>query len=352
MSAHGTAIEWTQRPGTKGETWNPIAGCSVVSPGCANCYAMRRAAPRLAGNKATPHYHGTVTGSKAGPVWTGKIGIASDAVLTKPLRWKSPRTVFVNSTSDLFHEDVPDAVIDRDFAIMALTPQHTYQVLTKRAARMREYLTRDSGDQYRSNRICRAVLDLVIKKQVILTDANWPMQDDCEDEWPVLAKWPLPNVWLGVSVEDQTRADERIPELLATPAAKRFVSAEPLLGPVDFTDIVIPRLGGEQHINALYCEEDAEDCEDIGTGTLDWIIVGGESGNGARPMHPDWARSIRDQCLAAGVPFFFKQWGEWAPNWSNDSDGNKVPGTEWIDRCGKRAAGSSLDGRQHKEFPA
>jgi protein gp37 len=189
--------------------------------------------------------------------------------LDQPLRWTKPRKVFVNSMSDLFHEDVPDAFIDRVFAVMALAPQHTFQILTKRAERMREYM---SGRRTRRG-------DRAVRPH--------------ERRAPRIAKgsysWPLPNVWLGVSVENQHFADERIPLLLQTPAAVRFISAEPLLGPVDL----------------------AHWLDDIPSGSrrLDWVIVGGESGPGARPFDLAWARSIVQQCQAAGVPVFVKQLG-------------------------------------------
>lgn len=260
-------IEWTN------ETWNPIAGCSFASPGCKNCYAMRRVAPRLAANLKTPHYHGTVEKTKAGYVWTGKIGVASDDVLTKPLRWRQGRMIFVNSTSDLFHEDVPDEVIDRVFAVMALCPQHTFQVLTKRPDRMRAYFS-----------------DLRGRAEAI----GWAEHAICGEgvstaegayQGPAHRRLPLSNVWLGTSVEDQKRADERVDDLRATPAAIRFLSCEPLIGPIG----------------------------DIDLSGIHQVIVGGEGGQGSRPMHPAWARSLRDQCAAADVPFFFKQWGEFAP---------------------------------------
>ena len=361
MADHST-IEWTEA------TWNPIAGCSVVSPGCTNCYAMRRVAPRLSANPATPHYAGTVTASKAGPVWTGKIGIASDKVLTAPLRWKRPRMIFVNSTSDLFHEGVPDAVIDRTFAVMVLSPQHTLQVLTKRPERMRAYFE----DITTWGRIDAAMNDLA--------PAHWHKR-----EWEdyVGEDNIIPNVWLGTSVEDQRRADERIPHLLATPAAVRFISAEPLLGPIDLTGVmpgggvVIHALKGTRH--DVFDETFGERTEHYAK--LHWVIVGGESGTGARPMHPDWARSLRDQCAAANVPFFFKQWGEWMdvtdvepkpvsvedriftgagkvigvgvehgrrgvvdPDW-------REQGGAWMLRVNKHAAGRLLDGLEHNAMP-
>ncbi len=345
-------IEWCDA------TWNVLAGCSVVSPGCTNCYAMRRVAPRLSANPATPHYAGTVQSSKAGPVWTGKIGIAADSVLLKPLSWRRPRMIFVNSTSDLFHESVPDEVIDRIFAVMALCPQHTFQVLTKRAKRMREYFAaRVSGDPWAE------AADYV-------ADAM-----DQEEHPSVLEPrhMPLPNVWLGVSVEDQTRADERIPELLATPAAVHFISAEPLLGPIDLTTLC----PGWYFVDALKGLKYHDAPEGVPSATescakLDWVIVGGESGDGARPMHPAWARSLRDQCAAAGVPFFFKQWGEWAPSTPEVAAGNPrsgwrslqghphVPraselypsaGAAFVAAVGKHAAGRLLDGVEHNGMP-
>lgn len=272
-------IEWTDA------TWNPIVGCSVVSPGCTNCYAMGHAARIVRCAKGAPsHYDGTTQPSKAGPVWTGKVALAPDHILTAPLRWSRPRRIFVNSMGDLFHESVPDAWIDRVFAVMALAEQHTFQIITKRAKRMREYASRAAA---------------------------------CGEHWLAhipdapAEKWPLPNVWLGVSAEDQTRADERIPELLETPAAVRFVSAEPLLGPLDLLgpDMEGPLTNGEPTQAQIDADRTGWRVIRYGVSRLDWIIVGGESGPGARPMHPQWARDIRDQCERAGVPFFMKQMG-------------------------------------------
>lgn len=310
--ADKTGISWTDA------TWNPIVGCSVVSPGCTNCYAMRDAARIVRcseGAGRASHYEGTIEPSKAGPVWTGKVALAPDHIVAKPLSWRRPRRIFVNSMGDLFHESVPDEWIDRVFAVMALAPQHTFQVLTKRSGRMREYL---SGEALRrvaaaANRI-RAVTGMIT--------------------------WPLPNVWLGVTAEDQTRADDRVPDLLATPAAVRFVSCEPMLGPVD----LLTAWCGESALDSecwgdcawcknghppLHnCQKGRQSLEDLirGKSGLDWVICGGESGPNARPMHPDWARGLRDQCAAAGVPFHFKQWG-------------------------MRYAGRLLDGVEHLEFP-
>jgi protein gp37 len=372
-----TKIQWTE------ETWNPIAGCSVVSPGCTNCYAMRRQAPRLAANPQTPQYHGTIQKTKGGAVWTGKIGIAGDGTFLKPLRTRKPTMFFVNSMSDLFHENVPDEVIDRIFAIMALCPQHTFQALTKRSTRMRKYLDGAAG------RIADAVQPLRADKSPI---GPLPHVE------PGAYWWPLPNVWLGVSVEDQARADERIPDLLATPAARRFISAEPLLGPVGLDRTLGGTLwiGGQRGcgnmhrhsgrpgdvIHGVLHDKDPnrahhhhdERCRK----GLDWVIVGGESGAGARPMHPDWARSIRDQCAAADVPFFFKQWGEWEvaldrdhddPDWRLDYSNDYVDHgkSKWLNleggcgvhgerfhvmrKVGTKRAGRRLDGIEHNALP-
>lgn len=356
-----TKIQWTE------ETWNPIAGCSVVSPGCTNCYAMRRMAPRLSHNPATPHYAGTVKKTKGGQeassakgargngqyVWTGKIGIAADTAFLKPLRTKKPTMFFVNSMSDLFHENVPDEVIDRIFAVMALCPQHTFQVLTKRSKRMRIFMDWFTGGTPHIDRI---------------KDLMWRISERRTDH--IHGGWPLPNVWLGVSVEDQARAEERIPDLLATPAAIRFISAEPLLGPVDLIK-GLSATGGASLASSPSTAASATPC-------LDWVIVGGESGKGARPMHPDWARSIRDQCASAGVPFFFKQWGDWEialdrdyddPDFRRDYTNDYVDHgkSKWLNlaggcgfhgerfhvmrKVGTKRAGRLLDGVEHNAMP-
>ncbi len=309
--ADGTTIEWCDA------TWNPITGCSVLSPGCTNCYAMRLAGTRL---KHEPSRAGLTRDGNAGPVWTGEVRL-NEAWLDQPLRWRRPRRIFVCAHGDLFHEAVPDAWIDRVFAVMALCPSHIFLVLTKRAERMRSYITQAQLDVWDA---MRRVPGALRRNYVTMRDDNVVVQTAPE--------WPLPQVWLGVSVEDQKRADERIPLLLDTPAAKRFISAEPLLGPVDLRS---------------YLRSPTR---------IDWTIVGGESGPGARPMHPDWARSLRDQWQSARAPFFFKQWGEWAPC---PFDGPHDPASHhrfldgtYMLRVGKRAAGRLLDGREWKEVPA
>ena len=317
-----TKIQWTE------ETWNPIVGCSIATPGCTNCYAMKMAW-RLANNPGTPHYAETVELVKGKPIWTGKVAMAPDSVLTKPLRRRKPTTYFVNSMGDLFHEDVPDAWIDRVFAVAALCPQHILQILTKRGERMRNYCRSRFGGEYNEH----------ISEQMFELNCA-----STEDEMQNVADWldmgkPLPNVWLGVSAERQKEADERIPQLLDTPAAVRFVSVEPMLGPVDLRYLQYDsgdRLPESMRVNSERCSLnalggittwptchyqsptikgntkfiDGEVFQSSGEGrALDWIICGGESGPGARvpeTFETD-ARSLRDQCQAAGVAFFMKQ---------------------------------------------
>lgn len=286
-------IEWTD------ETWNPVTGCTKVSPGCAHCYIERQTPMRIAGRKFV----------------RGAIPVRLHPErLDAPLHWKAPRRIFVNSMSDLFHEDVPDEFIDRVFAVMALTGGerflcaagrrcehndspgcyhegggvrmgvHTFQILTKRPARMKAYI--DSRTEWR-----QGIMDA-------LNDPEWSMSYEDPDLIVAPLGWPLPNVWLGVSVENQHWADERIPLLLQTPAAVRFISAEPMLGPVDLCPHLLRGLRREP--SCWLCGDQPR---------LDWIIVGGESGHARRPLDLAWARSIRDQCRAAGVAFFMKQLG-------------------------------------------
>jgi len=296
-----TSIEWTRNAdGTAGKTWNPVRGCSIVSPGCHHCYAMKQAHRFSGAGKA---YEGLTKQTKAGPQWTGVVRTVESALL-EPLSWRKPARVFVNSMSDLFHEDVPDAFIDRVFAVMALAPRHTFQILTKRAERMHAYFTRqDSHGFQRHSNINGAIWSTLGTRlgSNIHHGGNWR------------CRLPLPNVWLGVSVEDQQRADERIPLLLETPAAVRFVSAEPLLGPIDFT-LCGHRVAGwdeDWRYNVLSGEEWAGPRDEHAERSqhLDWVIVGGESGPGARPCALEWIESVVSQCKAAGVGCFTKQLG-------------------------------------------
>lgn len=325
--AENSKIEWTDA------TWNPITGCSVVSPGCTNCYAMRLAGTRL---QHHPSRKGLTRDTKAGPVWTGEVRLNAEW-LDQPLRWSRPRMIFVCAHGDLFHESVPDAWIDQVFAVMAAAHWHTFQVLTKRADRMAHYL-REHGAPA-AERWVAASWELA-KTMSALKRVGWSWAGEG-------MPWPLPNIWPGVSAEDQARADERIPHLLATMAAVRWVSAEPLLGPIMLSG-ERPDQGWNWLTGDAY-EVDATPPPSRWSGNtgrrIDWIVAGGESGPGARPMHPDWARSLRDQCAAAGVAFHFKQWGEWEPG-----DGDTPHGQQFY-KVGKARAGRLLDGREHNEFP-
>lgn len=324
-------------------TWNPIRArnkatgrtgwhCEHVSDGCSNCYAERM-------NRSGRGKFGT--NLYYIPASRSLIDVyLDDKILTQPFHWKKSRLIFVCSMTDLFGEWVTDKWLDRMFTVMALTPQHTFQILTKHPDRMASYLFNRHG------------------------------------------RLPLPHIWLGVSVEDQKTANERIPALLRIPAAVRFVSCEPLLRPI--------WLKGQSWSYFIFTHPTPELDEKTG---LDWVIVGGESGTKARPMHPDWVRSIRDQCGAANVPFFFKQWGEWGPIAININMSEPVlrmfrSRTEWVNkapswmergdtcvdlrgrqlqrggdfeaaiypvailrRLGKRKAGRLLDGREWNEIP-
>lgn len=331
-----TKIEWTDA------TWNPIRGCTAVSPGCANCYAAAVAA-RFSG-EGQPYEGLAKHAAGAKPKWTNEI-LVVERVMTQPLRWRRPRKVFVNSMSDLFHKRVLQDVIDATFAVMALSGQHVFQVLTKRADRMREYLTDDGLE------------DRIYERMERIAESEG-IADFLFDGLPI------DNAWLGVSVEGQDQVS-RVDELLGTPAAIRFISAEPLLGPLTFQHYICE----DEHGNVGL--EQCGDFERPASSGIDWVIVGGESGPHARPMHPDWVRDIRDQCQAAGVSFFFKQWGEWSPNaWGgaygmkpktiltidgHQSDNPRRWGPEdravRMTRVGKKAAGRLLDGREWSEYP-
>jgi protein gp37 len=327
-------IEWTDA------TWNPTIGCTRISAGCKNCYFfaqhdMRHAA-WLAGNwpDAPKQYHHPATTIQT---FTERLDM--------PLRWRKPRRIFVNSLSDLFHEAIPDEFVAAVLGIAACAPRHTFQILTKRAGRMNHLInTLDV-------KTCVAAAFRLLRAPEAFTRLGILAQAAVE--------WPLRNVWLGVSCEDQKTADERIPMLETSPAAIRFLSCEPLLGPIVFEKVW------------LY--------------ELDWIIAGGESGKVSknerpqiRPMHPDWVRGIRDQCESRTdmgrpwpLPFFFKQWGSWAPHPHSPRRGVYTgagifwrptgrfgnQGDWWegraqaMDFVGKKAAGAVLDGREWREMP-
>lgn len=338
--ADKSKIEWTDA------TWNPIRGCSRVSEGCRNCYAERTAA-RFAG-PGQP-YEGlaiSATASRAAQ-WTGDVRFIPE-LLDQPLHWRRPRKIFVNSMSDLFHEKIKPEWVIQIFAVMALCPHHAFQILTKRPEVMRTYL--------QGNLAGNSVLG---KAWMML--GRYPKHQHAKlAERP----WPLPNVWLGVSVEGQKTADERIPLLLSTPAAVRWVSYEPALGPVDFNNL--PSASGiGRYLDSL--SNAGVDPGALIPNKLDWIVAGGESGPGARPANPEWFRGVRDQCVAAGVPFFFKQWGEWlhlsqVPAVLTEREREimtfrgmrqaypKTLGIEYL-RIGKKRAGALLDGMVYREFP-
>ena len=359
--ADRSAIEWTDA------TWNPVRGCTRVSPGCVNCYAERVAA-RFSG-QGLP-YHGLADMRGGQPRWTGALSFGHD--LDAPLRWRGPRRIFVNSMSDLFLFGLEEVATVFAVAVAAhILRGHVLQILTKRSAAMRAMLA-DPAFWDQVNAMASAhVLGGTDPLDRRSGDARARLGDYGPDV-------PPPGLWLGVSAEDQRRADERIPDLLATPAAVRFVSAEPLLGPLDLRWAMRSPIAIASGF--LKRGSFAPGLETLRP--LDWIIVGGESGPSARPMHPDWARSLRDQCAAADVPFLFKQHGEFRPlgpiHADDDAflhaivaadarrslilcdDGRKwpdeagqPPDDAWMmERVGKARAGRLLDGVAHDGMPA
>ncbi|TMS00137.1 DUF5131 family protein [Nonomuraea basaltis] len=478
-----TGISWSDA------TWNPIIGCTKVSPGCDHCYPipLSRIREKNPNPKVAAAFAGVVEQTESGLDWTGRVNLLPER-LDQPLRWRKPRRVFVNSLADLFHEAVPDQFIAKVFAVMALAPQHSFQVLSKRHARMRSLLanpefphavaramdavqvdlehdpaelwkpipglegyeasshgrvrgetgllatcinprsgretvtlwnrgepktltvhrlvlTAHSADDQPGAEVCHRNGD---KRDNRLANLRWGTRSENQREkvrhgsrggpqkltpaeveeiraarrtgltQQALADrfgisrslvsliesgrvwsgpdipWPLPNVWIGVSCENQQWADIRIPALLETPAAVRWISAEPLLGPIILRD---DWLGADP-----YRRDEP---------SLNWVVAGGESGPGARPMHPKWVKDLRDQCQQAGVAYHFKQWGEWRPQprYSTDDRHHLVMlngmdrGTPWpgwgldqpeaevMERVGKKRAGRELDGRTWDEFP-
>lgn len=338
MSAN-TSIQWTDR------TWGPVRGCSRVSEECANCYAMGMA-HRFSG-PGKP-YDGLTTIRRGKVDWTGVARLIPKA-LAEPLTWKKPQRVFVNSMSDLFHESLSNEEVAAVFGVMAACPQHTFQVLTKRSARMRKWFNwieefGGLGPYIRSYaEALRGFFDSVIKTEVY----RGKTARSSADPWcsvfnaagvPV---WPLPNLWLGVSTGTQKAADERIPDLLSTPATVRFISAEPLLEPLDLSEWIrrvdhcddcgtqnepvesdrCPRCQSERGLISTWGKAQAEryesreryehngPSENEDGPQLHWVVCGGESGPGARPFELAWARSLRDECSSAGVDFFLKQLG-------------------------------------------
>lgn len=334
-------------------TINPCVGCTPVSPACDNCYAARMAARmcRHPNPKIARLYAGL---TDAAGKWTGKINLNPEA-MEKALRWKRPRRIFVGSMTDLFHEAVPDSFLDQIFTDMALAQQHTFILLTKRPERMLHYI--------------QGVHD-----EPVDTERDMALFDPWRATWGELygqRPWPMRNVILMTTVEDQPRADERLP-IMAELGGRGWttgVSVEPMLGPVNvapyFTSC--PHCGWweiyKPRGDRAYCQDCGQEFDAPAKG-LSWVIAGGESGPGARPMHPAWVRSLRDQCKRSGVPFLFKQWGEWTPTDASGrvegdcdiSGGFRAHRYNWADgsrsyRVGKHRAGRLLDGVEYNQFP-
>jgi protein gp37 len=369
----GCKIEWVAElariRGMDSKSWNPVIGCSRASEGCRNCYAAATV-DRFARKDGTGAYAGLTERDGDGvPRFNGKIDF-SEARLMEPLKWRKPAVVFVGDMADLFHPNVTDEMLDRIFAVMALRPDCLFLVLTKRPERMREYLVK----QCKAHNIADCAGNISGQRLSFKLDG-----------------FPLPNVWFGVTAESQVAADERVPHLLATPAVRRFVSAEPMLGAINITPYIghnahhcrcgwhKTELDGSWFAGKFTCHKCGDACSTYDA--LDWVICGGESGPNARPMHPDWARSLRDQCAAAGAKFFFKPWGEWTPHTpvaGGDLGGDvragrvqivhqtgqsdveisiatggrsTIPGSRYMARVGKKAAGRLLDGIEHNEVP-
>lgn len=350
-----TDIEWTRDPdGTPGSTWGPVTGCDEVSPGCDHCYAKRQA-ERFRG--VPGHYFENGFDVQLRP-----------RMLDLPLsrKWSRPRRIFVNSMADLFHRKVPDTYIAQVYAVMAIAWQHTFLVFTKRHARMHSIMTaRDLSGVGAGLSLEAMVRNIVDNRRGGEGRLDWPRGDDIV--------WPLPNAQLLVSVEDQERAELRLPYLMNTPAAVRGVSLEPMLAPVDLEPWLDPEAGEcicpryvvdysdpqRYHPENLEAERDRR-CRANHGQALDWVICGGESGGHARPLQADWARSVRDQCVAAQVPFFFKQWGDYVPHgqmtaqaraeWEFKHGAEALPESQLV-RLGKKRAGCELDGQVWAQYP-
>lgn len=295
-----TKIEWTD------ETWNPIIGCKKVSAGCDHCYAERMAI-RLAANSNVIGYDKVISKGH----WNGKAEFILDKV-PEPLKSKKPRRIFVCSMGDLFYEQVPFSWISIVMSMIFLAPQHTFYILTKRPERMKEYFD--------------------LSKLLASGESIGAMK----------------NLFLGVTAENQEQANERIPILLSIGPAKKFVSCEPLLGPIDFETIPTPRIEGKDQAGRMTLRH---------INYLDWVICGGETGSRARAVHPDWVRSIKDQCFGARIPFFFKSWGEYREVGPGEGHASKYHyfadggNSVMVNRIGKKRAGNVLDGQVWNEIP-
>lgn len=350
-------IEWTN------ETWNIITGCSIASAGCKNCYAMREAGAGRVKNH--PSRIGLTKEVKGKHVWTGELRFNEDWLLD-PYRWRKPRRIFVCAAGDLFHENGRQEWLDLIYGIMALSPQHQFQVLTKRADIMRAYVEKL---QHRAMDIVKALVEHFGEDKF--------KEKDLQIAALRISQGPLEQIWHGVSAEDQATADERIADLLWTPSAVHWVSYEPALGGINFS-AVAPTLPAHKQngfwIDAMrgkIIRSDGAVVTDA-PGRLDWIVAGGESGSGARPTFPGWFYELRDECLEAGVAFNFKQWGNWRPKLMKDGErmtlpapddkklafigpeGNRLNGPgmgKLMERVAKKEAGRLLEGRIWDEYP-
>jgi len=311
-----------------------------VSEGCEHCYAERMARRQRA--MGTRGYENVVNPDGT---WTGHTAMRQH-VLNAPLHWRKPRRIFVCSMGDLFHETVPDEWIDKVMAVAALRPQHTFLVLSKRPERMASYFSRGPSDMATGE---RGWLDAINDASMDIVSA--PVFPSLKYGMIHGVPWPLPNIHLGVTAENQEQADTRIPILLQIPAAVRFVSVEPMLGPVDlkqwFSELLGTFVQVPQSEADLHCYPQEVHARADG---IDHVICGGESGPGARPMHPDWVRSLRDQCVQSGTPFLFKQWGAWIHE--SQYTGGEFEDVDWErKKVGKKAAGRILDGRTWDQYP-
>lgn len=344
-----TSIEWCARPGKLPEVWNVVTGCNKVSQGCKNCYAeiMHK---RLQFMYPEKYDHDFLSGAHI-----------HEDLLTLPFTWKKPRTVFVNSMSDLFHANVPISFLHKVYAIMALCPKHTFIIVTKRPENSKAYF--DIGKEKLVSCWENATYEMGLSDKDEDTDAPACALYNYTEK-----NWPLPNVWHLVSTEDQTTFRERVNLLLQIPSRVYGISAEPLLGPIDLEEYVLLRKDGTYPFRNL-AEKHRTKYIDL----LDWIVCGGESGHHGRPMHPDWPRSMKNTCVKAKKPFFFKQWGEYLPYiksemkpfqkivWigretaelADDSKSFNYPYDfhEMMAKVGKKKAGRLLDGKEWNQFP-
>lgn len=355
-----TSISWCDY------TWNPIRGCTPVSPGCENCYA-KRVGQRF---------------GLAADCWDGKVELVRSA-MHKPLHWKDPGLVFLASMGDVFHDAIPDSYRMEIWRVMGMAPKHLFLVLTKRPERMLEWLKRwadveDPVLDFKATRGPEEIRAYYKSQRALLfadmieawgkppNGAAYPLYDWAEG----IRYWPaaLPNIWLGVTAENQEQADKRVPLLLQAPAAGRFVSVEPMLGPVGLDALPdgswYDREGATRY-NALMGEAWYGDTGEHGLSggpKIDWLVCGGESGPKARPMELAWARGLRDECITGSTPFHFKAWGEWAPAVLHIGGRSYYPGRDPRERglesfCppmareGKKYAGRLLDGREWNDRP-